>query len=59
MRGFSDIPRADLTLMDLHEECDRRISRLDPAQFKSDDQYEAAVERIVEELLSELKDIWK
>lgn len=59
MREFSGIPHADLTLMDLHKECEKRIRNLDTTQIKTDAQYEAAVNRIVNELISEIEDIWK
>ena len=59
MKQFSSISHEDLTLMDLHEECERRIRNLDTTQIKTDTQYEAAVDRIVNELMSEIEDIWK
>jgi len=56
---FSDIPHTDLTLMDLHEEYERRIRCLDITQVKTDVQYEAAIDGIANELISEIEDIWK
>lgn len=59
MMAFSDIPHADLTLMDLHEECERRIRNLDTTNIMDDEQYEAALDGIVNELISEIEDVWK
>ena len=59
MRQFSDIPHKELTLMDVHEECEKRIRDLDTTNIMSIAQYDVAIAKIVKNLIAEIEDIWK